>query len=315
MQADNSTQQPALLAILPIQRQGPWLQACLLCGGGHDLRITQVGDLKDAAAVARKRHFDAALIWHEGSGHETLTLLEQTKHLRLFEGGCIVLGMKPHEGWHVPLFEAGAAVCLDLDQCDPITLVHQMRNTIELIKLRSERGRAEEEAARARRREVDQLDRLMSAQQSLLARLDALHTGETASLGTTRQDSQRTGARSARTEVEPPAVLQLEYIACLKQYTFDASTAASQSIRGLAVKCHSLGLTGRTLMRLHLGALEVTTHGAGSGSLRHILVQADRFLIELLLEHLELSSQTGGSGSNLPVAERSGLVNSPSVAA
>ncbi len=55
------TQAPAelqLLMLLPVQRQGDWLDACLMYGGGHEIQLTQV---VSAQQMAEQLH-DTSLI-------------------------------------------------------------------------------------------------------------------------------------------------------------------------------------------------------------------------------------------------------------
>lgn len=305
-----------LLAILPLDRQGPWLRACLVCGGGQDIQITQVTSLREAAAATRERSFDLALLWHEGSGEQAEEQARILSSLPDLHGGFVALGMQTHEGWHAPLLEAGATVCLDLDQTDPQVLVSQLRNTAELLRLRTAQERWENQRLLAQNREAQELDRLLSAQRSLLMRLDAFQQSTGAQSGMVGE--RLMGAAEAARDIQSSAtqaILAQHYTESLRSYMFDDSTSIRTAISNLAGEFRRLQFGSHSIMRLHLETVSTITEGGGAGSLRHCLAQADRFLIELLLQMVEYQQNAIPQADKSRVQDRSGLVNSPSIAA
>ncbi len=68
MQSDTpSPSELQLLVLLPIQRQGDWLDACLMYGGGHEIQLTQVATAQEMAEQLREYLFDLLLFWFEGT--------------------------------------------------------------------------------------------------------------------------------------------------------------------------------------------------------------------------------------------------------
>jgi len=293
--ADTSSSQSHLLAILPVDRQGGWLDACLLCGGGRDLSITQVPSVRDAVSASRQQEFDLLLLWQESTTHQALSDWQQSDGL-VSASGFVALGMHVCEGWHAPLFSAGALACCDMDHTDPLTLVHTLRSAIELAALRRERRQWQHQINRLHQREARELDRLLSAQKALLARLD--HLGQDQPLAEMPGPHQRSiGSSELETasRVVDEETLAKSYRLALQSFLFDETQPSSWAVAHMAEACRACGMTGAALMRLHLESVETLTQGAGAGGLRHYLTGADRFIIEILLRIVDRS----GSASEL----------------
>ena len=296
--ARSRSQQLEMLAILPVVRQGQWLEACLLCGGGRDIRISQVTSPREAAAALRQHSFDLLVLWHEGQASDTLEGWEQLADIA-GHTGFVALGMHVVEGWNEPLIDAGAIACLDMDQTEPVTLVNALRMAGELETLRSESQLWEQERHRKREREARELDRVLASQRSLLDRLDHLGSiafvgDETRTFGEQRSCVQPACAvTAAMTAPRHPTVDPLQsaagqqYLTALKSFIFEEGQAASKHIAVLAQHYASQSATSSTIMRVHLAAVTHLTADSGAGSLRHCLGGADRFLMELLMRMVD----------------------------
>ena len=293
--ARSSGQQLQLLAILPIERQGPWLDACLLCGGGGDLQIMQVDSPHQAAAALRQDSFDLLVFWYEGGRRTVLEGWDQLSQLTDHEG-FVALGMQVEEGWNGPLIAGGAIACLDMDQTDPLTLVHTLRNSAELERLRGESQVWELERQRRRERETREIDRALAGQRSLLERLDQFGSGP---LAPSEEERQLETVQDVMPgDADPLASEEGQYyLAALQSFIFDENPGASSAVASLAEHFASLGSTSSAIMRVHLSAVTRVTAGGGAGSLRHCLSGADRFLMELLMRTVDqqMPSQPAGS--------------------
>lgn len=275
-----------LLAILPIQRQGEWLDACLVCGGGSQIEITQVSTPHDAAALLRQYSFDLLLFWIEGAGESVSDVWSQLVPLTGHEG-FVALGMQAHEGWHAPLFAAGALVCLDMDTTDPLTLVHSLRGACELVQLREARREWAAERQRTQQREAREVDRLLEGQRSLLSRLDQMG-GEPNTLPEETPTPTLASANDARRWADPLAErLGHEYTLALQNFLFDESLGTSDAVAQLAEHFASCSATSSCIMRIHLAAVTQVTARGGAGTLRHCMASADRFLMELLMRMVD----------------------------
>ena len=306
--ACSSSQQLQLLAILPIERQGPWLDACLLCGGGRDLQITQVASAQDAAAALRHGIFDLLVFWQERRGKAVLETWDQLSQLTNHEG-FVALGMQIEEGWNEPLIGAGAIACLDMDHIDPMTLVHALRTAVELERLRSESQSWEQERDRRRQREAREIDRALASQRSLLDRLDYFGAGPIASpeedshvanqpdLTSLQERGRLQNAGTVGGDLLATAEGQ-QYLAALQNFIFDENQTASSAVAALAEHFVCLGATSSSIMRVHLTAVTRVTAGGGPGSLRHCLSGADRFLMELLMRVIDQQGSSGGAAPN-----------------
>ncbi len=288
-----------LLAILPIERQGPWLDACLLSGGGHSIRIEQVSDAH--AAAARLRHNDQAILvlWHEGTLHDPLAIWDQLQDVTATEG-FLVLGVHVQEGWHERYIDAGAIACLDMDHIDALTLVHSIETAIELESLRRQDRELQAERNRARQRETRDIDRALNGQRLLLERLESLGGSPvTSSVSMT----QHADAYESHDPLSDPAGER--YCEALKAFLFDESGSGSQLAKLLAMHFLATRAPGNSIMRLHLAAVNRITAHAGPGSLKHCLSGADRFLMELLLRmhdsQMESLDQVGAVPGQGPV--------------
>jgi hypothetical protein len=286
-----------LLAIMPIERQGDWLRACFLCGGGRDLQVLQVATTHDAAAALRQQSFDLLVLWHEGLGQGVIERWHQLAQLG-GDAGFVALGMHVSEGWQEPLFAAGALACLDMDQTDPVTLVHTLRTSAELERLRRESHIWETDRARLREREARDIDRVLAGQRSLLERLDqfggapsglseedgaaavSLNSGAPGMLSPGMTASS---ARELPTADALAAELGAFYLQSLQSFIFEETQSSAEAIAELAQRFIEQHATSSTIMRVHLAAVTQITSKGGTGSMRHCLTGADRFLMELLM--------------------------------
>lgn len=296
-----------LLALLPVQRQGEWLEACLLCGGGADIEITQVASPHEAAAMLRQYSFDLLLFWMEGAGEPVRKAWAMLAPLTGHDG-FVALGMQVPEGWHAPLFHAGALACLDMDATDPLTLVQTLRNCGELVHLREASREWAAEKNKIQQRETREVDRLLAGQRSLLNRLDELggspntlaeESTTTVNSGSVSSSGVSSGAADQRHRPEPLSTpLGQQYSLALQGFLFDESQAAGASLVHLAELVMASGASSGSIMRIHLAAVTQMTSGAGAGTLRHCLTGADRFLTELLMRIID-----GRQESRTPTAQ------------
>lgn len=276
-----------LLALLPIDRQGEWLDACLLVGRGHEIEITQVGSMHEAAGMLRQYTFDLVIVWIEGTLSTTPESCEQLQEL-VGHDGYIALGMRAREGWQAAYYDAGAIACLDMDNTDPLTLVNALRSACDLVRLRLAESKWQSERHRASLREAREVDRLLVGQRQLLERLDEL--GGDPSTGVDETYQLRAEATSGNQSPHRPfdthhvaSPLGQSYCAALQSYLFDEQRAAQSEIAELVEAFAACNSSSSSIMRLHLTAVtHITAHG-GPGALRHCLAGADRFLIELLM--------------------------------
>lgn len=279
-------QQLRLLAIMPIERQGDWLRACFLCGGGRDVQVLQVATTHDAAAALRQHTFDLLVLWHEGLGEGLIERWHQLAQLGGDEG-FVALGMHVDEGWQEPLFAAGALACLDMDQTDPVTLVHTLRTSAELERLRRESQVWEIERQRMQEREARDIDRVLAGQRSLLDRLDEMGgapSGLIDEVGLVELSSGMAGPGNPTLASETLAAeLSPYYLQTLQNFLFDETQSAAAAIAELAEDFIRYESTSSTIMRIHLAAVTQITSKGGTGSMRHCLAGADRFLMELLM--------------------------------
>lgn len=292
----SSAGQLRLLAIMPIERQGDWLRACFLCGGGRDLQVLQVATTHDAAAALRQQSFDLLVLWHEGLGQGVIDGWHQLAQLG-GDAGFVALGMHVCEGWQEPLFAAGALACLDMDQTDPVTLVHTLRTSAELERLRRESQVWEMDRARLREREARDIDRVLAGQRSLLERLDqfggapsglseddaAAVTLSAVSSGAPSPSAAPITAHSLPTADLLAAELGAFYLQSLQSFIFDETQSSAEAIAELSERFIEQAATSSTIMRVHLSAVTQITSRGGTGSMRHCLAGADRFLMELLM--------------------------------
>jgi hypothetical protein len=296
--ARSRSQQLHMLAILPIERQGQWFDACLLCGGGRDIRITQVPSPHEAAAALRQVHYDLLIFWQEGEQSDNLEVWDQLSEIT-GHSGFVSLGMQVVEGWNEPLIDAGAIACLDMDQTEPVTLVNTLRMAGELERLRCESHAWEQDRLRKRERETREIDRALAAQRSLLERLDqfgslpfvAAESSPHLAAEPAYVPLQASG-QAVSDPLQNPTGQQ--YLAALQTFIFDENQTASTHIAALAEHYARTAATSSSIMRVHLAAVTHITTGAGAGSLRHCLAGADRFLMELLMR---LVDQQGASTS------------------
>jgi hypothetical protein len=288
-----------LLAILPIQRQGEWLDACLMCGGGDDIEITQVSTPHDAAALLRQYSFDMLVFWIEGAAEPERAAWSQLAQLTGHDG-FVALGMQVREGWHAPLFEAGALACLDMDATDPITLVHTLRSSGELLRLREASGEWAAERQRIQQREAREVDRLLEGQRSLLSRLDQLGGGPSTLSDEPLGAMSSTAGEQRHSADSLASPLGQSYCLALQNFLFDESENAGATVAHLAELFMVAGASSSGIMRVHLAAVTQVTSRGGAGTLRHCLAGADRFLMELLMRMVDSQQPTPASASHAP---------------
>lgn len=267
-----------LLMLLPIERQGDWLDACLVYGGGHEIQLTQVATAQQMAEQLHEYIFDLLLFWHEGAQGPTLStcrhLMEMADHQ-----GFAAIGMHASEGWHHPLFSGGAIACLDMDLLDPVSLVHALRSSCELIRLRQDQLQWQMDRKRQQERDARDVQRLLAGQRKLLGRLD--HLGGGPSVSAQPFDSDVVDQQSIDQLLDRP--IGQSYCMVLQNYLFDDSQVSTTALTLLAEHFLASGADSSQIMRLHVAAVSrVTSHG-GSNALRHCLASADRFLLELLM--------------------------------
>ena len=154
-----------LLVLLPVQRQGDWLDACLMVGGGHEIQLTQVATAHQMAEQLREYIFDLLLFWHEGTQGPALATCRQLAEMADHQGFAAI-GMHAPEGWQHQLLRGGALACLDLDQLDPVSLVHALRGACELIRLRQDQLQWQLDRKRQQDRDALDVQRLLSANAS-----------------------------------------------------------------------------------------------------------------------------------------------------
>lgn len=308
--SESDSQQTEILAVLPIERQGAWLDACLLCGDGRDLLISQVTGPHEAAALLRQHPYQLVVIWHEGRAANVVSWWQQLSELTGMQG-FVVLGMHVQEGWHVPLHAAGALACLDMDQTDPSTLVHSLRVSAELVALRREKVVWQQEREVTRSREAREIDRLLEGQRQLLERLDQMGSGP---LTLPEDCDLATNACAIPSPIDELAARYGEYyFNALRNYIFDEK----QSLPALAVLAQhfsQFGIASSNIMRVHLSAVTRLTSGSRIGSAKHCLAGADRFLLELMMRLADGVADTNPSTTAVPRSENQVLL-SPLVAA
>lgn len=295
----DSEQQIDVLALLPVERQGAWLDACLLCGDGQDLLISQVAGPHEAAAVLRQQQCDLVAIWHEGRGTDVVAWWQQLSELTGMDG-FVVLGMHVQEGWHIPLHAAGAIACLDMDQTDPLTLVNCLRVSAELVALRREKSEWHNERQVIKSREARDIDRLLEGQRKLLVRLDEMGAGPLTAPENAEGNAELPQYRvDIRSEADELAQRYGEYyFNTVRNYVFDEK----QSLAALAVLAQHFarfGLASSSIMRIHLAAVTRLTAGGRVGSAKHCLAGADRFLMELMMRLVDGALADGASPNSV----------------
>ncbi|MCC6508415.1 MAG: hypothetical protein IT423_04865 [Pirellulaceae bacterium] len=334
-----------LLALLPLERQGDWLDACLLYGGGHEIEITQVSSTREMAAELRQFGFDLLVFWCEGAQGPSATtcaqLLELADH-----SGFLALGMHAVEAWQHAVFSAGAVACVDMDTADPVSLVHTVRTACELLALRHERHQWQTEKQRITERESRDVQRLLAGQRQLLCRLDELGGNPSISsptyaagdysttdysvrdmgpaefreeFETAGQEQHAQSFRDPRSQTPSGSADHLlattmghSYCAVLHNYLFDQSQVSSAAITLLAENFLANGADSSSIMRLHLAAVTRVTAHSGPGALKHCLSSADRFLMELLMR---LVDRRENHSSVTPALARTRPAASPLAAA
>jgi len=301
-----------LLVLLPIQRQGDWLDACLMYGGGHEIQLTQVATPHEMAEQLHEYIFDLLLFWYEGAQGPSAAACRQLMEMA-DQQGYAALGMHAPEGWQHKLLQGGAIACLDMDLLDPVSLVHTLRNSCELVRLRQERTEWQVDRKRQQERDARDVQRLLAGQRKLLGRLDQLGGGPSVSVQPF--DADRPVDFATDEMLSRP--IGHSYCTVLQNYLFDDSQVSSTALSLLAEHFLASGLDSSQVMRLHLAAVSrVTSHG-GSNALRHCLASADRFLLELLMRLVDRQrSETGLSSGHSPIHdERFGAAGSPLAAA
>lgn len=279
MQTDSSSPSDLqLLVLLPIQRQGDWLDACLMYGGGHEIQLTQVATAQQMAEQLHEYIFDLLLFWYEGTQGPSLAtcrqLMEMADH-----PGFAAIGMHAEEGWQPPLLQGGAIACLDMDLLDPHSLVHALRNSCELVRLRHAQHQWQIARKREQERDARDVQRLLAGQRKLLGRLDQLGGGPSVSVQPFDPDAS---VHSQADELLARPIGQ-SYCTVLQSYLFDDSQVSGTALTLLAEHFLATGADSSQIMRLHVAAVSrVTSHGGGN-ALRHCLASADRFLLELLM--------------------------------
>ncbi len=264
--------------LLPIERQGDWLDACLVYGGGHEIQLTQVATAQQMAEQLREYLFDLLLFWHEGARGPSLATCHQLMELADHQGFAAI-GMHAPEGWHHALLAGGAIACLDMDLLDPVSLVHALRSSCELVRLRQEQLQWQLDRKRQQERDALDVQRLLAGQRKLLGRLDHLGGGPSVSI----QPFDRQDAEQSQADQMVQSAIGQSYCMVLQNYLFDDSQVSSAAFTLLAEHFLASGVESSQIMRLHLAAVtRVTAHG-GSHALRHCLASADRFLLELLM--------------------------------
>ncbi len=267
-----------LLVLLPIQRQGEWLDTCMMVGGGHEIQLTQVATPQQMAGELREYIFDLLLFWYEGAQGPDVTDCQQLAEMA-DHPGFAAIGMHAAEGWHHELLHGGAVACLDMDLVDPVSLVHSLRSSCELIRLRQEQFQWHQERQRQQARDARDVQRLLAGQRKLLGRLDQLGGGPSVSVQPF--DAHASAEVHADQLLDRP--IGQSYCTVLQNYLFDDSHVSGTALSLLAEHFLASGIDSGQIMRLHMAAVSrVTAHG-GSHALRHCLASADRFLLELLM--------------------------------
>ena len=301
-----------LLVLLPIQRQGDWLDACLMYGGGHEIQLTQVATAQEMAEQLREYIFDLLLFWYEGAQGPSVASCRQLMEMA-DQQGFAAIGMHAPEGWQHKLLQGGAIACLDMDLLDPVSLVHTLRSSCELIRLRQERHQWQVDRKRQQERDARDVQRLLAGQRKLLGRLDQLGGGPSVSV----QPFDADRPVDFDTEELLGRPIGNSYCTVLQNYLFDDAHVSGTALSLLAEHFLASGVDSGQIMRLHVAAVSrVTAHG-GSNALRHCLASADRFLLELLMRLVDRQrSETGLSSGDSPVDDRRfGTAASPLAAA
>ncbi len=295
-----------LLVLLPIQRQGDWLDACLMVGGGHEIQLTQVASPREMAEELREYIFDLLLFWHEGTQGPQLATCQQLAEMADHQGFAAI-GMHAAEGWQHELLQGGAITCLDLDTLDPVSLVHSLRSSCELVRLRQAQHQWQLDRQRQQERDARDVQRLLAGQRKLLSRLD--HLGGGPSVAVQPFDAQEVYDAQADEMLLRP--IGQSYCTVLQSYLFDEAQVSGTALSLLAEHFLSSGVDSSQIMRLHLAAVSrVTAHG-GSNALRHCLASADRFLLELLMRLVDRQRSEPDASAHTA----SPLVHSPLAAA
>ncbi len=267
-----------LLVLLPIERQGDWLDACLMYGGGHEIQLTQVTSARQMTEELREYVYDLLLFWYEGTQGASLPTCRQLSELADHDGFAAI-GMHAVEGWHHQLLAGGAIACLDMDQLDPVSLVHSLRSSCELVRLRQERLQWQVDKHRQQERDARDVERLLAGQRKLLGRLDQLGGSPSVAI----QPFEAPTTHDDQPDYLLEASIGHSYCTVLQNYLFDDAHVSGTALTLLAEHFLASGFDSSQIMRLHMAAVKrVTAHG-GSHALRHCLTSADRFLLELLM--------------------------------
>jgi hypothetical protein len=143
-----------------------------------------------------------------------------------------------------------------------------------------------------RQREARDIDRVLAGQRLLLDRLDQFG-GAPAGLADANgadavpsSDSRAASnaAAAGQASLEPlSSEVGQRYLHALQNFIFDENQSAAAAIAELTECFVTCQATSSTIMRMHLAAVTQITSHAGTGSMRHCLSGADRFLMELLM--------------------------------
>lgn len=302
MQSDSAyPNELQLLVLLPIHRQGDWLDACLMYGGGDEIQLTQVATAQEMAEQLREYIFDLVMFWFEGAQGPSLPLCRQLMEMADHQGFAAI-GMHAVEGWQHPLLAGGAIACMDMDIVDPTSLVHSLRSSCELIRLRQQQHEWLVDRKRQQERDARDVQRLLAGQRKLLGRLDQLGGGPSVSVQPFDSDAS---IQSQGDQLLTRPIGQ-SYCTVLQNYLFDDTQVSAMALTLLAEHFLATGADSSEIMRLHMAAVsKVTSHG-GSNALRHCLASADRFLLELMMRLVDRQrAETEFSHSEPPFAQPS----------
>lgn len=267
-----------VLYVTTLHRSSEWLTEAFASDSASQVMLKETVGVTAGLALLRDELFDAVVVFHEPG---VLDALDFVEGLRTggHEEPMIILGAEPPQTFEALVYEVGGDAYCSTRQTTTRCLLWEFARAIKRYELVRENRRLVEADRQRLASEHAEAERLLAEQRTLLAELEMIDTGNTASGDAAgRQLCSQSQGVSGRSL---PGSLVSHYRNLLQTYVVMGSGNLTKEMTALAEVLIDARVTAHQLMQLHIEVLEGMIHGLGRRSARHVMNRADLLVLEV----------------------------------
>jgi len=290
--------------VTTLHRTGGWLAEAFRADSATEVLLVETVGVTSGLSHLRDEVFDAVLVSHEPGVLDALELVEGMRG-----GGndepAIILGTAPSAQLAALAYEVGADAYCCVAETTTRSLLWTFARAIERCQLVREHRRLVQIEQQRLAHEHQEAERLLGEQRALIAELEKIRVGNSASgfaendplagrelcdaVMEELTDSERGGGLPGSLSVNPksptcdlPERLVTHYREMLRAYVvMGAGNLAEEMVR-LAAMLTEADVSAQRTMQLHVQVLEELIGSLGNRSARHVMTRADLLVLEIM---------------------------------